>query len=81
MRLRSTKREYLILYLTPRNIGEVQKYLSTLDVVGIQEYVDECFSKASRLGASSRGGAWSESKVWRDKAKLGIIEKENRLTT
>lgn len=60
--------------LTNRTI-EHCKQLSTDD---LQTYIDENFKKASHLGNSRKPNAWYEGKLFKEKAKVAIIEMDKR---
>lgn len=77
MMLKSKKRTYHIS-MNEKLITKTVDYCATLDMNELQEYIDDNFKKASKLGASHKTGAWVESKLYRDKAKIAIIEMENR---
>ena len=51
---------------------------SKMSNYALQKYIDGNFKKASALGAKNSNGAWAESKMYRDKAKIAIIEMDNR---
>lgn len=71
----SRKRSYT-LNLNEKLFEKLVKHLSTLCDKKLQEYIDTNFKTASRLGSKNSGGAWAESRMYRDKAKLAIIIKE-----
>lgn len=76
MIVRSSKRTY-ILGLPEKLFDRVNTHLQTLGPDELQRYIDENFAKASKLGGKNSQGAWAESRMYRDKAKLAIIVKEN----
>lgn len=73
----SKKRSYQI-FLSDKLFERTSKFLKGLEDTELQNYIDRCFQKANHLGSSRKSGAWSESGMYRDKAKMAIIEKENR---
>jgi predicted transcriptional regulator len=77
MKLISKKRSYVIAMsedLTMRTIA----HCKTLSMEELQEYIDSNFRKANRLGHSRKSGAWYEGRMFKEKAKVAIIEMEKR---
>jgi hypothetical protein len=75
--LKSPKRTYQIDLpekLTARVVSEFAGMTNT----ALQEYIETNFKKANRLGSSDKSGAWAESRMFRDKAKIAIIEMDCR---
>ena len=77
MKLISKKRSYIIFMsedLTNRTIA----HCKTLSMEDLQTYIDENFKKANHLGKSRKSGAWYEGKMFKEKAKVAIIEMDKR---
>lgn len=79
MNLKSNKRTYQI-FLEENLANRVIAHCSQLNSRDLQEYIDTNFKKANRLGSSNKSGAWAESRMFRDKAKIAIIEMDKRNT-
>jgi hypothetical protein len=75
--LTSSKRTYQI-FLNDSLLNKCIKHCASLPDYELQTYITDCFRKASNLGNSRKQNAWGESKIFRDKAKIGIIELDNR---
>lgn len=72
MLVRSSKRSYHI-HLSESVRSRVIRNLKLFNKRDLQEFIDVNFSRASALSKSPRSGAWKESRMYRDKAKLGIL--------
>lgn len=71
----SNKRVYQI-NLNPKIISKVLREAKKTQKEELQRLIDYYFTQASNLSLSCKGGAWAESKVWRDKGKLLLLYKE-----
>jgi len=78
MFIKSSKRVYII-GLDEKLANRVIAQCNNMTIGELQSYIDTNFKKAQTLGSKNSGGAWAESKMYRDKAKIAIIEMDDRV--
>ena len=77
MFLKSPKRTYII-ELDEKLATRVIAKCKQMTDADLQKHIDSNFKKANFLGGKNKGGAWKEGRMYRDKAKIGILELDKR---
>lgn len=77
MFLESPKRTYII-NLDEKLANRVVAECTKMTGADLQKYIDENFKKATSLLSKRKPGAWVEGNMYKDKAKIGVIEMDKR---
>lgn len=77
--IKSPRRSYQI-FMTEKQIQKCKDHISNLSLSQLQTYIDENFKKATFNSLKPNNAeCWRQGRLFRDRAKMAIIEKENRL--